>query len=99
MLIGIYKNQPVKIIESCIPSIEKQIRDKEYKTTCNNIFSNERYNNRQKQEQHNLELGDFSASYIKQIKYNESKLKGNEPVNYLSTPYERYWFNEGGYLK
>ena len=96
ILIGIYKNQPVKIIGSCIPSIEKQIRKRDYKTISNYSISNEICSNEQKRKQYQSALGDFSASYIKQIKYNESKLNSNQPVNHLSTPYERYWFNERG---
>lgn len=93
--IGIYQGRPVRVIESCIPDIEKQIVKNEYKTIDNMSIRNESYDISQKRKQYHSELGDFSTTYLHQIKYNEHSLIDNSrSAGCLSTPYEKYWFSE-----
>ena len=95
--IGIYKGRPVRVIGSCIPNIEKQIVKNEYKTIDNMSIPTESYSNKSKQRQFHSELGDFSINYLYRIKYNEHTLIDNgRSAGCLSTPYEKYWFSEGG---
>ena len=95
--IGVYQNQPVRIIESYIPIIEQQIRENEYKIKNNITFSTDCFDIYAKKGKNHINLGDFSESYLYQSKYRQSELITAESNKYsMSSNYDRYWFNQRG---
>lgn len=96
-IIGIYQNRPVRIIESCLPSIEQQIRKNEYKTKDNITYSTNSFDICAKKRKNNIHLGDFSESHLYRSKYRQSELITAESNKYsMSSNYDRYWFNQRG---
>lgn len=96
-IIGIYQNQPVRIIGSCVPDIEQQIRKNEYKTKDNITYPTNSFDICAKKRRNHINLGDFSESYLYQSKYRQSELITDESNKYsMSSNYDRYWFNQRG---
>lgn len=97
VIIGTYQDRPVRIIESCLPNIEQQIRKNEYKTKDNITYSTNSFDICAKKRKNNIHLGDFSESHLYRSKYRQSELITDESNKYsMSSNYDRYWFNQRG---